>query len=542
MVWRPLRRFPARALVSGLAVALGIAVVIGIRMADRAATQSFRATDRALAGQADLLVRGPAPIPASALARLNALGGEAQILPYIHRLAYDPEAQDTLDLYGADLLAEGQGWPGPASAPAPPPRGAATPARGPRPPPVLLAAAYARQHGDRVGEVLILILGARRIHLRIAALLPARGLARAQAGHIGVLDIAAFARLLARGDGVASFDGLDIRLAPGVSAAAFAARLRPLIPADDVVQPPAARERQAGKMLAAFQANLVALSFVSLLVGAFLIYNAMSLAVLRRREAIAVVRALGAQAGAVRRALLAEAGLLATAGALVGLGLGWLFARAAVGLLSATVNNLYAVSHPLPPRLTGADLAWALALAWVVALAAAWVPAREAAAIAPAAALRPEEPELAFRERHRRWAALALGLGLAALAAAWLPAPYGLPVNGYLSALFAVCAAALAAAPLLRAVLPAARGWLLRRRCPRLALAAASLLAAQRRVAVLVAALATAIAMVVGVAAMVGSFRQTVRVWLGETLQAQVYVRPLAWSRRHPVPISAAMV
>lgn len=588
-------------MASGLAVALGIAVVVGIRLANRAATESFRQTDRALAGRADLLVRGPAPIPASGLAALNALGGEARILPYIHRIAFDPRAQDTLELYGADLLAQpppvaakalaaaasaiavrggavaryaagGQGEPSsqlrpgatretprsragtrasPSSAagglgPAARPRAffsTTNRRRGtPSAAPLLLAAAYARRHGYRRGQILHLVIGARRLRFRIAALLPAHGLARAQAGHIGVLDIGAFARLLAGPGGHATFDGLAIRLAPGVSAASVIARLRPLIPADDVIQPPAARERQAGKMLAAFHANLLALSFVSLLVGGFLIYNAMSLAVLRRREAIAVVRALGAPAGAVRRALLAEAALLASAGALAGLGLGWLFARATVGLLSATVNNLYAVSHPLPPRLTPADVALALGLAWAVALAAAWGPAREASAITPAAALRPEEPELAFRNRQRRWAALCLGLVAVALAAAWLPAPYGLPINGYLSAMAAVFAAALAAPLLLRLVLPPARRWLLRRRRPRLALAAASLLAAQRRVAVLVAALATAIAMVVGVAAMVGSFRQTVRVWLGETLQAQVYVRPLAWSRRHPAAITPAMV
>ena len=601
LVWRPLRQFPGRAVASGLAVALGIAVVVGIRLANRAATQSFRQTDRALAGRADLLVRGPAPISASRLAALNALGGEATILPYIHRIAFDPSAQDTLELYGGDLLAQpppvavpaltaaasafaarggahperraggDSGTPGPplisrAKRDAPRRRAgvrarSSSVARGRGPsiaprtsfaagdsrgmasaPPLLLAAAYARRHGYRRGQILHLVIGARRLRFRIAALLPAHGLARAQAGHIGVLDIGALARLLAGPHGHEAFDGLAIRLAPGVSTAAVIARLRPLIPADDVIQPPAARERQAGKMLAAFHANLLALSFVSLLVGGFLIYNAMSLAVLRRREAIAVVRALGAQAGAVRRALLAEAALLASAGAVAGLGLGWLFARATVGLLSATVNNLYAVSHPLPPRLTPADIAWALGLAWAVALAAAWGPAREASAIPPAAALRPEEPELAFRARQRRWAALCLGLAAAALAAAWLPAPYGLPINGYLSAMAAVFAAALAAPLLLRFVLPPARRWLLRRRRPRLALAAASLLSAQRRVAVLVAALATAIAMVVGVAAMVGSFRQTVRVWLGETLQAQVYIRPLAWSRRHPAAIAPAMV
>lgn len=532
LVWRPLRQFPARALVSVLAVALGIAVVIGIRLASRASTASFAATSRALAGPADLLVRGPAPIAAATLATLNRLGGQARILPYIHRIAYDPRAGDTLDLYGVSLWAlphpGGGGGAGPAADAA---GGSASAV-----PRLWLAAPYARRYAYQAGQMIGLIAGARRLRFRIAGLLPQRGLAQAQAGHIAVLDVGVLARMLAPGAPV-HFDGLNIRLAPGVSRAAFAAQLQPLLPAGDAVQPPAARRRQADRMLAAFQTNLLALSFVALLVGAFLIYHAMTMAVLRRRQAIAVVRALGAPARAVQVVLLAEAAAVATLGAGAGLGLGWLFARAAVGGLSATVNNLYLLSHPLPPRLSLADVAVAMVAAWAVGLLSAWGPARQAAGIVPAAALRPEEPELQFRAGRGRWAWACLAFAILALVAAWLPAPAGFSVNGYISALAAVLAAALAAPLLLRAVLPGARRRLLARGRARLALAAASLLASQRRVAVLIAALATAIAMVVGVAAMVGSFRQTVRVWLGETLAAQVYVRPLVWSRRHPAAI-----
>ncbi|MGH9527371.1 MAG: ABC transporter permease, partial [Terriglobales bacterium] len=422
MVWRPLRQFPARALVSLLAVALGIAVVIGIRLASRAATQSFAATSRALAGSADLLVRGPAAIPAAMLARLNFLGGEARILPYINRIAYDPNARDTLELYGASLpaLPTGARFGGgrgdkrriallgdrsgsveyfpvhsirprsPRRAPlasrparasrskqgnaprnsAALPLGSAVPSPGdrlagccrqtgrPAAVPLLLAAAYARQHDDHPGQILALVVGTRRLRFRIAGLLPDRGWARAQAGHIAVLDVGALAALLDPGV-PPRFDGLSISLAPGVSAAAIARQIQPLIPAGDSVQPPASRQRQADKMLAAFQDNLLALSFVALLVGAFLIYQTMTMAVLRRRSAIAVVRALGAPARTVRAVMLTEAAAVGTLGALAGLGIGWLFARAAVRGLSATVNNLYAVSHPEPLRLTPADLALA---------------------------------------------------------------------------------------------------------------------------------------------------------------------------------------
>jgi putative ABC transport system permease protein len=68
------------------------------------------------------------------------------------------------------------------------------------------------------------------------------------------------------------------------------------------------------------------------------------------------------------------------------------------------------------------------------------------------------------------------------------------------------------------------------------ALASRSLSASLRRTAVLVGALATAIAMMTAVGIMVGSFRQTVLLWMGDQLPADLYLRPAGdpAADRHP--------
>ncbi len=63
------------------------------------------------------------------------------------------------------------------------------------------------------------------------------------------------------------------------------------------------------RMLAAFRWNLPMLSGIALLVGAFLIYNAVSVSVVRRRSDIGIMRALGASRAAVMVAFLFEAAL-----------------------------------------------------------------------------------------------------------------------------------------------------------------------------------------------------------------------------------------
>ena len=57
-------------------------------------------------------------------------------------------------------------------------------------------------------------------------------------------------------------------------------------------------------------------------------------------------------------------------------------------------------------------------------------------------------------------------------------------------------------------------------------LAARSLGASLRRTSVLVGALSTAIAMLTAVGIMVGSFRETINLWMDDTLQADLYLSP----------------
>jgi putative ABC transport system permease protein len=114
---------------------------------------------------------------------------------------------------------------------------------------------------------------------------------------------------------------------------------------------------------------------------------------------------------------------------------------------------------------------------------------------------------------------------LAAISAALsqLPPFEGRPIGGYAAAFLAIGAAAMAAPAVVLAVNRAGRT-VLRRKVEGM-LASRSLTASLARTSVVVAALATAIAMMASVGIMVGSFRQTVAVWLDTQLRADLYVR-----------------
>ena len=120
---------------------------------------------------------------------------------------------------------------------------------------------------------------------------------------------------------------------------------------------------------------LLAAAGFTLLLAAVGLYGVVSSMVSQRRREIAVRMAVGAQAGDVRRLVLAEAGWMVLAGAAPGV--------AAAVVLTRRFQAMLFETNPLDPVVFAA----VSAVLVVVGLLASWLPARRAARVAPAAAL-----------------------------------------------------------------------------------------------------------------------------------------------------------
>jgi putative ABC transport system permease protein len=112
----------------------------------------------------------------------------------------------------------------------------------------------------------------------------------------------------------------------------------------------------------------------------------------------------------------------------------------------------------------------------------------------------------------------------------------GKPVFGYIAALLLIGASAMAIPALVSATSVASGGLVRRLFGVEALLAARALIGSLRRTSVLVGALSTAIAMLAAVGIMVGSFRETVALWMDSQLQADLYISPAvpAGADRHP--------
>ena len=536
LMMRPLFHEPVRLGLMVLAVGLGVAVVLAIELAGNAAAGSFHSSMESLAGDNDLEVVASGGVPEAVVATLVTQPYPLRLSPRMEDFAVDVRTRETLPLIGVDLIAEGsryasQGDPGhPDSNDKETMEEVARDLENPES--VWVSASL----GKKTGEHISLLINDRVLDCVVRGVFPGAS----ENENVILMDIAGAQRALNRFGRV---DRILIKLRANSNLEEWQKKLSGVLPPGVEVRPQGTGAEENRKMLAAFRWNLRLLSYIALVVGAFLIYNTISVSVVRRRSEIGIVRALGADRKDVLAAFLGEAACLGLAGALVGLPLGRIMAGGAVKLMAATVESLYVSSRPGPIELTPYSVALALLIGVGVAVVSALSPAREAMQVAPVDAMAQGRREyIARAHKGRDLAIAALFAGLAALAAR-MPAFAGKPFFGYLATILLIAAAAYAMPALVNFISRIAAGVLGKLFGVEAMLASRSLAASLRRTSVLVGALATAVAMMVSVGIMVGSFRQTVVSWMNNQLPADLYLRPAGdiAADRHPT-ISVELV
>ena len=428
LIVRPMLREKVRTTLTVLAVALGVAVVLAIELAGQAAVGSFQASVESLAGDMDLEVVAVGGVPEEVVGRLATLPYPMRVVPRMEEQVRVMGTYRAATLLGVDVIAAGSGLGSGVAL-----DGGGEPEPGAGEASAWVTAAVGARRGDRLS---ILVNAG-------TATLIVRGVIGDDEGGAAVVlvDIDEAQEVLRRRGRV---DRILVDVPGEPALEEWRARLATAVPPGVQVRARGAGTEENRKMLAAFRWNLRILSYIALVVGAFLIYNTISVSVVRRRPEIGILRALGASRRTVLAAFLLEAGAFGAAGAVVGLPLGRLMASGAVGLMASTVQSLYVSSRPGPIEFTTTAVALSVLSGLGIAVLSAVSPAREASLVAPHVAMARGERESATAVH--RWRDLAIGAGLAAGAAvaSRAPAVGGKPLFGYLAALLLIAASALA--------------------------------------------------------------------------------------------------
>ena len=504
----PLRQAPGRTVLAVVAIALGVALGFSVYLINRVAADEVQLASRSLFGMADLSVQAPGLGFDEALyPQLAAIPGIAVASPVVEVQARLPGRERSLKLVGIDPFRAARLQPALAAAGATASQGDGLLAEDS----VWLSPAAAQAFGLAVGDTLEVQVALDAIPLRVAGLLPAGEYRQP----LGMLDIGTAQWRL---DRLGRLDRVDLRLAAGADPLAVQSAIRALLPPGVRLTTPGEASDDAVRLSRAYRSNLTALALVALFTGGFLVYATQSLAVARRRREIALLHAMGMTVREQLGAALLSGGLVGTLGAALGVALGVALARAGLAAFGADLGAGYfrgiapqLAVHPL-------EVITFFLLGVAAALIATLGPAREAASVPAAAALKAGD-EAPLAARRHGWVALALAV--AAAGALLLPPLEGIALPGY-TAIACLLLAAVFLAPTLSHLafdrLPAAGpAWL--------QIATAQLRGTARRSTVSIAAVLVSFSLMVAMAIMVSSFRLSLDAWMQRILPADLYVR-----------------
>jgi putative ABC transport system permease protein len=508
-------RHKVLAAINILSVALGVAVYLAIQIANQSAISAFRASVDVVAGRANLETRGL--MSDARFPELQKVTGVVAATPVVEGLVTLPDFPgEYLRILGVDPLtnsafknskiegletdrANASAWFSDPAA-------------------VAVTSQFAQAYHLNQGDSLRIDVNGHQARLVLRFVLRQKD----GESRFAVMDIG-WAQELLHLQG--KLTTVLFRISDPNNPGPVRDQLQRLLPPDVVVQAPEQRSEQVEQMLAGFQLNLTALSMVSLLVGVFLIYNTITASVMRRRSEIGILRALGASRQRIRSMFLAEAALYGAIGGIIGCAGGVLLANLLVRVVSKTVTNLYVLLSIEHFSFSVWQIPCVFVLGMVAALLGAFIPANAGANLPPLRALDLGVLIEQSQKPRPLWILLSGACLLLALVTAQLA------LNGYRPAGFACAFLTLAGFCCLSPHVTHWCGiWIGRIFKPvfLMRLASQNFVRASYRHAITVAALASALAMLVSISIMIYSFRKTIDRWVERRLVADLFISPAA--------------
>jgi putative ABC transport system permease protein len=492
-----------RTLLAVIAIAFGVALGYAVEVINRAAVNELTASLSTLSGRADLQVRGPRNGFDEAIYPLLArVDGVAAASPVVEVSITVAGHDGPLTLLGVDVFRAAT-------------ISAALVGVGHdrldtlRPDSVFPSAAAAAWLDVREGDMLSVPVARGSVALRVAGTTATGGSTR-----YAVMDIAAVQEIFGQ---VGRLTRIDLRLAPGADRKSVQRRVESLLPPGLAVGAPQDNVAATERLSRAYRVNLNVLALVALFTGSMLVFATQTLALARRRPQFALLRTLGLSRARLVGGVIAEAALLGVVGAAGGILAGHAFAAFALHHFGPDLGAGYFGGDAVTLGFEARPTVVFAALGILASIAGSALPAREAARAAPAAALKASDADVSTGyARWPSWMLMSIGAALTLL-----PATNGLPIAGYLAIALIIVGGILAMPQVAALVLLVART---PRNVPA-RLAVSYLRASPGRVAAMLAAMVASVSLMVAMAIMVTSFRQSLEDWLGVMLPADLYLR-----------------
>jgi putative ABC transport system permease protein len=521
---RHLRYHKGRTFLSMVGIALGVAVFVSVQLAIHTAIESFNASVDHVTGKANLQItsfgRGFSEEVYLKVKKIPGIKAATPVIQYVSKI--DEPIGEPLYLLGIDVFSD-------------------QPFREyqfyesdhegllflKNPHSIAITEKLARRHGLKKGDKITLIVGSKKVTFTITNLLKMEGPANSLEGNFGLIDIASAQEALEK---IGLIDRIDLMVDESLPMEGIEKELKKVIPPGVEVRRSDTRSGQIEKMVSAFHLNLTALSFISLIVGMFLIYNAISISVIQRRREIGILRSIGLTRLQVLNLFIGEAAWIGCLGSLFGIGIGIGLAKVMLYLVSRTITALYILVKAEHLLISPSVLMAGFGMGAFASILSSIGPAREASKIAPKEALSLGTLESKIRIHLGYFSLIGMGLLILSLIFALQKPIYHRPLFGFLSALLILLGVSF--------LIPSATTLLNRLLAPflRLLFGSEGKLASRyihdsmTRTVITIAALMTALSMLISISIMILSFRKTVDLWVEQSINGDVFIFPGSYS------------
>jgi putative ABC transport system permease protein len=512
LAWRSLAARRGRTALSIIGIALGVGVLFASLATDAGIDASIDRTVRDLVGRADLRVSafGDPGLSAESVAAIEDAPGVVVAAPVLERRTYleadidDPNVLPRpVTIIGVDPTVEDQVRPMPLAS------GAYL--SGSEEFAVLVTERLAAEDALRVGSEITFQAGAQGpVSLEVVGVVEGDGPFVGSSGRTVIVPLLTVQRLLGE-DGVSR---VDIVVGEGASALEVTQALEVALTSEPyVLSSPQELATALRVSTADFRSTTALIAAVALFVGAFLIFNTLSMTVTERVRELGLLRAAGATREQVARFVLVQAVLLGIAGSVIGLAVGVALAE----LMAVYVRSIESIPFERVGIAAGSALV-AVAIGLFVTVAASIEPARRAGAISPVEALKARLDPAAAQRARLRWL---IGVFAAVGAAGLLIWPRDAGLGGLVraGAVYSLLLVVVLGSPVLLgalariAGLPFAVILKLEERLARAALARD-----RSRTALTVGALTAGLAMIVAIGGVAGQSRTAAGAWLAEVI------------------------
>jgi len=521
---RHLQYHKGRTLLSITGIALGVGIFVSVQIAIYTAIESFNASVDHVSGKANLQItsfgRGFSEEVYLKIKKVPGVKAATPIIQYVSK--FDEPIGEPLYLLGIDVFSDRPfreyqfNEPNDESL---------LFLRNPHS--IAITEKLANRHGLKKGEKITLIVGSKKVTLTITNLLKMEGPAKSLEGNFGLIDIASAQEALEK---VGLIDRIDLIVEKSMPIESIERELRKVIPPGVEVRRSDTRSGQIEKMVSAFHLNLTALSFISLIAGMFLIYNAISISIIQRRREIGILRSIGLTRAQVFGLFISEASWIGCLGSLVGIGIGIGLAKVMLYQVSRTITALYILVKAEHLLISPSVLMAGFGIGVLASILSSIGPAKEASKIAPNEALALGTLETKIKIRLGHFSLIGIGLLILSFFLALQKPIYQLPLFGFLSALLILIGVSFlipSITTLLNRLIAPLLGFLFGSEGK---LASRYIHDSMARTVITIAALMTALSMLISISIMILSFRKTVDLWVEQSINGDVFVFPGSYS------------